>query len=274
LYEFHYTLHLPALWGVWLMGVVALAWFLDCFVGFYLTLPRARPLLRRWRTAWKIRRHSGAYRFQFDLHRAGGLWAWGLLAPVALSGFALNLHEEVFEPVVSSIGAVTPDVAESRESFRMTDALGVEIDFDRALALAREDAVRRGWTETPHSIFRNDAARLYGVNFGGIQEPGLGLKVLYVDMADGTLVGELLPGNGTAADLVLQVQFPIHSGRIIGLPGRILVAMLGVFVCVISFTGIVIWNRKRRARLRSDVPTRPVRRPDDVGRRSSSPSST
>jgi len=45
LYILHYSLHLPPMWGidrwgVWLMGGIALLWTLDCFVGFYLTLPR------------------------------------------------------------------------------------------------------------------------------------------------------------------------------------------------------------------------------------------
>ena len=29
-------------WGVWLMGVVALVWTVDCFSGLYLTLPPPR----------------------------------------------------------------------------------------------------------------------------------------------------------------------------------------------------------------------------------------
>jgi uncharacterized iron-regulated membrane protein len=39
LYMLHYSLHIPAMggidrWGVWLMGVIALVWAVDCFVGF------------------------------------------------------------------------------------------------------------------------------------------------------------------------------------------------------------------------------------------------
>jgi uncharacterized iron-regulated membrane protein len=30
--------------GAWLTGIVALVWFLDCFVGTYLTFPRSQPL--------------------------------------------------------------------------------------------------------------------------------------------------------------------------------------------------------------------------------------
>lgn len=44
LYKLHYTLHLPEMWridrwGIWLLGIIAIIWTLDCFVGAYLTLP-------------------------------------------------------------------------------------------------------------------------------------------------------------------------------------------------------------------------------------------
>ncbi|HYG33103.1 MAG TPA: PepSY-associated TM helix domain-containing protein, partial [Methylophilaceae bacterium] len=47
LYVLHYSLHIPEMWGIdrwgmWLMGIIAVIWTLDCFVGFYLTLPSKR----------------------------------------------------------------------------------------------------------------------------------------------------------------------------------------------------------------------------------------
>jgi uncharacterized iron-regulated membrane protein len=41
----------------------------------------------------------------------------------------------------------------------------------------------------------------------------------------------------------------VHSGRIFGLPGRILISAMGLGVAMLSVTGVVIWLRKRRARL-------------------------
>jgi uncharacterized iron-regulated membrane protein len=46
----------------------------------------------------------------------------------------------------------------------------------------------------------------------------------------------------------MQSQFPLHSGRILGLPGRILISAMGIVVAMLSLTGIVIWLRKRRYR--------------------------
>jgi uncharacterized iron-regulated membrane protein len=49
----------------------------------------------------------------------------------------------------------------------------------------------------------------------------------------------------------MQVQFPLHSGRILGLGGRILISAAGIAVAVLSATGLLIWMKKLNARRRS-----------------------
>jgi outer membrane receptor for ferric coprogen and ferric-rhodotorulic acid len=39
----------------------------------------------------------------------------------------------------------------------------------------------------------------------------------------------------------------LHSGRIIGIPGHILISIIGLTVAMFSVTGVVIWLRKKRA---------------------------
>jgi hypothetical protein len=84
---------------------------------------------------------------------------------------------------------------------------------------------------------------------------GVGPPVLYYDGGDGRLLGDLQPWKGTAADIFVQAQFPLHSGRILGLPGRILVSAMGLITAALSVTGIVIWWKKRAARQRRKTRT-------------------
>jgi len=46
----------------------------------------------------------------------------------------------------------------------------------------------------------------------------------------------------------VQAQFPAHPGRIIGLPGRVLISVMGLVVAALSVASLVIWARKRGAR--------------------------
>jgi uncharacterized iron-regulated membrane protein len=73
-----------------------------------------------------------------------------------------------------------------------------------------------------------------------------------VDGLDGRLLGHEEPWQGTAADIFVQAQFPIHSGRILGLPGRILISLMGLVVAGLSVTGVVVWWRKQSARAASE----------------------
>ena len=66
-----------------------------------------------------------------------------------------------------------------------------------------------------------------------------------------------VPWEGTSGDVFMQLQFPLHSGRIAGTPGRVAISLLGIVVAMLSITSIVVWAKKRAARhsarLRRDV---------------------
>jgi uncharacterized iron-regulated membrane protein len=56
------------------------------------------------------------------------------------------------------------------------------------------------------------------------------------------------PWVGTAADVFAQLQLPLHSGRIFGTAGRVIISGVGVLVALLSLTGVLVWWRKRQAR--------------------------
>lgn len=274
LYKLHYSLHIPEMWGIdewglWLMGGIALLWTLDCFVGFYLTLPRrhradpsrATPVRRqlakgwwsRWKPAWQIKASGSAYRINFDIHRAFGLWTWLLLFIVAFTGFSLNLHREVFFPLLSMVSEVTPTVFEQRPRAPHDQPIEPKVTFEEMLPVAAAEGLRRGWTAPVGALrYRSDYG-MYDIRFFAPGEDhgaaGVGPQILYFDGQDGSLIGDWQPWTGTAADMFIQAQFPLHSGRILGLPGRIVISIMGLVAAALAVTGVVIWLRKRRARV-------------------------
>jgi uncharacterized iron-regulated membrane protein len=270
LYKLHYSLHLPEIagtdqWGIWLLGIIAMIWTIDCFVGFILTLPaRRRALLRgsgapagpsfwqRWKPAWKIRTKGGTYKLNFDLHRAFSLWTWLLLFTIAFTAFSLNLYREVFFPAMSLVSNVTPSPFDLRTPRDRHEPITPAIGFAQTLERANAEARARGWHKPTGSMFYSREYGIYGVAFYRPKEShgagGVGHQELYLDGMDGRVLGDRDPWKGTAADIFVQAQFPLHSGRILGLPGRILISVMGVVVAMLAITGVVIWWRKRRAR--------------------------
>ncbi|RFC35226.1 MAG: putative iron-regulated membrane protein [Candidatus Nitrotoga sp. SPKER] len=278
LYRLHYTLHIPELWGIdrwglWLLGIIAIIWTLDCFVGIYLTLPAKRritseneinniskdaliPMNRsfwqRWQPMWKVRWSSGSTKLNFDLHRAFSLWTWILLFIIAFTAFSLNLSREVFFPLMSMVSTVTPSPFDQRKRASKHEPIEPRLGFGEIIERASAQAMARGWKDPAGSASYSSNFGIYSVQFYALGADhgagGVGHPRLYYDGQDGRYLGDRQPWTGTAADIFVQAQFPLHSGRILGLPGRILISIMGLVVAMLSVTGVVIWWRKRKAR--------------------------
>ena len=103
--------------GKLILGIIALVWTINCFIGFYLTLPRAAKknqvtrqesakkrasLLKRWLPAWKVRTKTNTFKLNYDLHHAFGLWLWVMLFVIAWSSVGFNL-QQVYKPVMQAV---------------------------------------------------------------------------------------------------------------------------------------------------------------------------
>lgn len=249
-YELHHRLHLGKL-GSWLLGVVAIMWALDCFIGLYLAWPR--PTWTALKRAFGIKRRAGGYRRQYDVHRAGGLWFWLVLLTLAVSGVYLNLGQEVFRPALSLFTELT-----AQPTDRIPQRHDVEkpprIDWDQAAAKAANalpDAAVARLGEIRYAPLK----RIYRIGFYSTDDisasyPGL---LVYVGAESGRVLAVQPPNSGSAGDLIVQWQFPLHSGQAFGLPGRVLVSISGLLVIALTVTGLVIWSRKRLARFSTMV---------------------
>jgi len=280
LYKLHYSMHIPDAWniewGMWFMGIVGIVWLFDCFVGFYLTLPqrrRAGAVLaaagdggaalnvggqsgstqswwQRWAPAWKIKRGASSYRLNLDLHRAFGLWLWLMLFILAFTSISMNLNDEVVRPILSTVSTLTPDAFDDVPGAPLNKPIEPKLNFAEAIEAAQGEMQRRGWDEPAGSVFYGAQHGLYAVSFYHPEDDHntMAMKMLFVDANDGSFKGGRIPWEGTAADIFMQLQFPLHSGRIAGLPGRVFLSFMGLVVALLSLTGIVIWFKKRAAR--------------------------
>lgn len=251
LYEFHHNLSLPGVYGILLMGGVAILWLVDGFVGFALTLPRGRPFLAKWRAAFAIKGGS-AFRLNLDWHRAAGLWLFVVLIALAISSVAMNLRREVMEPVVSLFSPLTPTPFSQPPREKLAERT---LSFDTMLETGLKEARARGWQGPASEIFFSPHYGVFGVAFGDHDDP-MDTRWLYFDGETAALRTVIIPGVGTAGDVFLQLQFPIHSGRVFGLAGRIIIAVMGVVIAGLAITGVAVWWMKRKGRVGRKAKTR------------------
>jgi uncharacterized iron-regulated membrane protein len=266
LYKLHYSLHLPAVGGVetgvLFMGLVAIVWTIDCFVALRLSFPN----LKQWRRSLVFRVRERGLKLLFDVHRSGGVWVWAVLLVLAVSAVSMNLGQQVVRPLVSLVSPLSVDPFAAREPAPEHAPVVPRLTRAEVVALARQEGLRRGWDEPPGGVFYAELYGLYGVGFfapgNEHGDGGLGNAWLYYDALTGSPAGDHVPGTGSVGDVFLQAQFPLHSGRILGTPGRALMTLMGLAVAALSATGVYLWARRQVPVLRGqgagaavDVPS-------------------
>ena len=258
LYKLHYSMHIPD-WsgvelGIWFMGLIGIVWVFDCLVALYLSF----PTMSSWRKSLAFRFKQGGYKLNFDLHRSGGVWVWFLLLTIAITSVSMNLGGKVVRPLVARVSTLSPSPFDDRTPLALAQSPEPRLSREQVIALATREARQRGWTDPAGAVFFSPEFGVYGVGFfptgddhgdGRLDDPKLGNPWLYFDAQHGGEVGALVPGSGSVGDIFMQAQFPLHSGRIIGIAGRVIVSIAGLVVASLCVTGFVIWIRKRRARL-------------------------
>lgn len=256
IYELHWTLLMSGI-GQWTLGIVALAWSIDAFVSFCLTLPSIRQgFWRRWKPAWVIRRGASRFRLNFDLHRAGGLWLWALLFVFAWSSVMMNLRS-VYEPVMRTLFDYRSPLASlerllpvPRSTPRLTwrDAQAV------GSALMAREARRLGFTVgAPLGLMYFPESGCYLYEVRGSDDlferapKGGGTSVVFD--GDGGELRELSRPTGEhLGNTIESWLYALHMARILGRPYQVLVCLTGLVVAMLSVTGVYIWLRKRAAR--------------------------
>jgi uncharacterized iron-regulated membrane protein len=249
--------------GVLVLGIVALIWTLDCFVGFYLTLPLGLAnFLKRWKLAWWVKWRAKAFRIHFDLHRAGGLWGWPVLFIFAWSSVMFNLRP-VYEKVTHSVF----DYRSGLDVFTSLPAHPIEnpnLDWHAAQArgeqLMAEQAAIQGFKVTrPSGLAYIDILGVYAYTVQSSRDfrrrsPG---TYLFLDGSTGELRYFSLPNGEHTGNTISNWLWALHYGDVYGLRSyRFLVCLIGLLIVLLSVTGVYIWLKKRNWRKLSDANRR------------------
>ena len=202
----------------------------------------------RWRPAWLVRWRARGHKFNFDLHRAGGLWLWPMLLVFAWSSVGFNLPS-VYQPAMSSLGAAAPYERRALPTPLDDPPLSVADAIDTGERLLRVRAAREGFTViSPSAIVyypAHGAYRYLARTSLDIMHEG-GLTTIWIDGRD---IG-FEPATGPrAADTVNAWLGMLHMGLVGGTAYKILVSAVGLVTTMLSVTGVLIWMKKRSASL-------------------------
>ncbi|HTO78333.1 MAG TPA: PepSY-associated TM helix domain-containing protein [Methylocystis sp.] len=244
--------------GAWILAILAILWTIDCFVGFYLTLPvTLEKFWTRWKPAWLVKRNAGFYRMNFDLHRAGGLWPWAMLFVFAWSSVCLvdnlgvyeNLTAALFDtrPIaeqLASVAAPREGVGPMKLDWRAAQARGKELVAEQAAAGGFRLLEPKGLTSLSYARSYN-----YSVETDRFFPADKEL-VVFFDGDDGSFRAVMGTSTGHSGETLTGWLRALHMARdpMDYFPYRIFVCILGLIVAMLSMTGVYVWWKKRRAR--------------------------
>lgn len=243
--------------GATLVGWMALLWTIDCFIGFYLTLPPlGRSFRARWRPAWQIKRDAAPTRRNFDRHRATGLWLWPMLLVLAWSGVAFNLGSAVYRPLMStflpmSVYEAPPGRAASLEN----PALDWRQAYTVGRRLMAQQAARGGFAvEREEALELDRVSGLYTYVVRANDEAGrAGATRLSFDADHGALRAFARPALEPAGDAFTRWLVGLHTATVFGRPMQFVVAAIGLLIPLLALAGVLIWWRRQRIRRRQEA---------------------
>lgn len=257
LFKLHYSLLLGR-WGELLFGIAAIIWTVNCFIGFYLTLPvHARRFFASWKRSWLVRSAESIWRFSFDFHRAAGLWLWLVLLVFAVSAVQMSLNEQVFRPLLTRVLPVEDPVASlpTYENASQSPRLGWEPALARGRELMAREAKRSGFVvydEIWLSRDREHDAYVYHVRSSlDVRDKG-GETRIYLSASDGRQLAFVHPSMASG-NTVSSWLYGLHMALVWGKPYQAFVALFGLTVATLSITGVLVWYKRRAPSRRAPV---------------------
>lgn len=239
MHDLHGRLLIPGREGRQVVGWLGVAMLLLGCSGIVIWWPKRG----QWNASFRIRRNARGYWLYRDLHGAVGIWGLVVFLIVSFSGVAIAFPDTVRGIV--TLGAAQP----ATPTFDLRNGPQVEpIKGQKPMAL--DAAVALVKTQIPNADVRSISlpAKRTSAWRAMIGDMDSGpVSVAYVDPWHKQVVARSPSGS---ADSFMAWQRPLHQGSGWGALWRILVFLSGLLPSLFVTTGIVMWVKKRRARVR------------------------
>jgi uncharacterized iron-regulated membrane protein len=223
-------------------GIMAVAVLVMLVVGLYLWWPPLPRILRKL----SIRPLRRTLTRATPMHEWIGIWTLAILLVLTATGLAL-VQPTWVDPTLTFVAG--PEVDEPVPG-ACTGPIGFQAAVDRAQALAPGGTLRE--------IVPTDAAmKIWQIAFAVPGKPSpLDDTHVHADLACGTVAVESTASTRTRRHALEIWMSGLHDGTAFGTPGEIVVSIVGIAPVVLAWSGVLMWWRKRRVRVRKQAEAR------------------
>lgn len=189
-------------------------------------------------------------RFWFDVHNAVGILAFLFLGLLAATGTVIGFEDQL-APLIYKLTSSAP---------MQTNYAAIPEPVPGALAITPDQAVAIGRTRIPAAVpYRVQMPKYGGLYQVALQFPGDSVagdrNVVAIDLY-GNVVSVIQSSNLSAGEKVLEFNEALHTGGILGMPGRLLASFASVMLIVQVLSGLLLWLRRTRNAVPASRPTK------------------
>jgi uncharacterized iron-regulated membrane protein len=200
---------------------------------------------RNWRAWISVRRSGSTRRFNFELHRAAGLWAYGFLAVISFTGIELAFPDS-FREAVRAVTGKPATIAGPKEKKGAKSMLSLD-EYVQAGKGAMPDGVPVE-LRLPAPGKGPVDLRLYRAG-----DLALSGNHVYLDAATARVIQVDRVVDRPIGARFLAALSPIHYGEFGGVPVKIGWALLGITPVLLFITGLFAWWRPGKKKPRQLV---------------------
>jgi len=241
MHDLHGRLLIPGREGRQAVGWLGVAMLLLGCTGIVIWWPKRG----QWSMAFGVRRNARGYWLYRDLHGAVGIWGLVVFLIVSFSGVAIAFPDTVRSIVTFGASQPASPTFDLRSGPEVEPVQGRKpIGLDAAVALVKMQTPNADVRRISIPSKRNAAWR---VMIGSADDGPV--STAYVDPWNAKIVA-MRNASTNGADSFMAWQRPLHQGSGWGALWRILVFLSGLLPSLFVTTGIVMWVKKRRARVR------------------------
>jgi uncharacterized iron-regulated membrane protein len=224
-----------------IVGGFGIVLFLLSATGLVMWLSGAR----NWRAWISVRRRGSAVRFNYELHRAAGLWAYAFLALISFTGVELA-YPNTFRNALQSLTG-KPATVRSPKTGGSVSRLSLD-EYVRAGRAAMADGVPME-LRLPEGAKGPIDVRLYRA--GDIAPSG---NHVYLDPASGSVVMVDRIVDRPIGARFLAAMSPLHYAQFGGMAVKIAWALFGLAPLLLFVTGLLAWWKPVRVKSPQPAP--------------------
>ena len=241
----HWSLLFKTSIGQPIVGWATLIFVVLLITGLVLWWPKSFKSARNlFRIKWK--KTTGIYKKFYDLHNVLGFWGLAGLLIISLTGMVWAFGWFQGLVYVAASGTTTPPERLRAES----DLQALQIEqplneaFHESLKL-HDDAAAFRFT------LPQDSAGI--INVYVQQKEGLYYQShqLQFDRYTGELLAKRNHEEKNAGEKLITANYDIHTGAILGMPGKILAFILSLIAASLPVTGFMMWWKRTKKRKKS-----------------------